>query len=100
MKNKISKTDIIRIIKTEMPFLQKKFGVVKIGLFGSYAKDEQSAESDIDILVELTEPRFEYLAGLQVYMEHKLERNVEIIRKRSKHKSKFIQQVEKNIIYV
>ncbi len=64
MKKNLSKTDIILFIKREKTFLKEKFGVVKIGLFGSYAKDGQSAESDIDILVELTEPRFDYLAGL------------------------------------
>jgi len=32
------------------------FGVLNIGLFGSYAKDQQNSDSDIDLLVEFSEP--------------------------------------------
>lgn len=99
MKNSITKSDIIHWIKREKPFLNKKYGVLKIGLFGSYAKDKQDAESDIDILVELKEPSFEYLAGLQVYMEKKIGKKIEIIRKR-KSNSQFLKLAEKDIIYV
>ncbi|GAH47221.1 unnamed protein product, partial [marine sediment metagenome] len=30
----------------------KKYGVKRIGVFGSYVRNEQKSESDIDILVE------------------------------------------------
>jgi len=33
--------------------LNEKYGVTKIGLFGSYARDEQREDSDIDIAVEI-----------------------------------------------
>ena len=48
--------------------LKKNFGVLNIGLFGSYAKDQQNPDSDIDFLVEFSEPRFDWLASLQIYM--------------------------------
>ncbi len=36
----------------------KKFGVKKIGLFGSYSRDESKEDSDIDIIVELLEVKY------------------------------------------
>ena len=71
MKNDISKNEILRIIKTEKSFLKENFGVLNIGLFGSYAKDKQNSNSDIDFLVEFSEPRFDWIASLQIYLEKK-----------------------------
>ena len=39
-----------------MPYLLERYGVVEIGVFGSYVRNEQHAESDLDILVDLGEP--------------------------------------------
>ena len=39
-------------IKKHKPYLQKKYGVESIGLFGSFIRGEQRKDSDIDILVE------------------------------------------------
>ncbi|PIP08262.1 MAG: toxin-antitoxin system toxin subunit [Syntrophobacterales bacterium CG_4_8_14_3_um_filter_49_14] len=100
MKEHLSKTDIVNLIRTEKTFLKNEFGVVAIGLFGSYAKGEQNADSDIDILVELKEPRFDWLAGLQIYMEKKFGRKIELVRKSNLVRSRFIERVEKDVIYV
>ena len=99
MKKHLSKTDIINLIRIEKKFLRNEFGVISIGLFGSYANDEQNSDSDIDILVELKEPRFDWLAGLQIYMEKKFGKKIELVRKSSLAKSRFIKRVEKEIIY-
>ena len=99
MKTTLSKDDIIQFLRTDKAFLKENFGVVNIGLFGSYAKDQQTQESDIDFLVEFIEPRFDWLAGLQVYMENKFNAKIEIIRKRKLNNSRFFDRVEKEVIY-
>ncbi|SLM33140.1 conserved hypothetical protein [Desulfamplus magnetovallimortis] len=99
-KHNFSKINIINFIKKQKPFLYKKFGVIKIGLFGSYAKGEQFEDSDIDILVELIEPRFQYIAGLQVYLENKFKKKVEIIRMNESDNSFFGENIKKGVIYV
>ncbi|MCG8641204.1 MAG: nucleotidyltransferase domain-containing protein [Desulfobacterales bacterium] len=72
MSRSISRNEIIDIIRAERSFLQENFGVLSIGLFGSYAKNKQTPDSDIDFLVEFAEPRFEWVAGLNSYMEKNL----------------------------
>ena len=99
MSKALSKNDIINLIKAEKSFLKENFGVVNIGLFGSYAKDQQTPDSDIDFLVEFAEPRFDWVAGLNIYMEKKFDRKIEIIRKRSLDKSRFFERIEQEIIY-
>ena len=44
--------EIKRKIDKHKPFLEKEFKVASISVFGSYLREEQHEESDIDILVE------------------------------------------------
>ena len=91
---------IIDTLKKEKPYLNKQFGLLSIGLFGSYAKGQERPDSDIDLLIELAEPRFSYLAGLQIYLEQKLGQPIELIRKRRGMSEQFLKRIEKDIHYV
>jgi predicted nucleotidyltransferase len=99
MERLLSKDEIISFLKADKQFLKENFGVVKIGLFGSYANDRQTGKSDIDFLVEFTEPRFDWMAGLYDYMESRFDKKIEIVRKRSPAKNNFFERVEKEVIY-
>jgi hypothetical protein len=90
---------ILEILRKEKPYLQEKFGLLSIGLFGSYAKGTESPESDIDVLVELTEPRFDFLTGLQIYLEEKFGKPVEVIRKRKGLSERFLKRIGDTIQY-
>lgn len=100
MKKLLSKADIIELISDDKAILYSRFGVINIGLFGSYAKNQQNLDSDIDFLVELKEPRFEWIAGLQVYLEKKFGKKIELVRKSDNINRRFTQRIEKEIIYV
>ncbi|MFH1156918.1 MAG: nucleotidyltransferase domain-containing protein [Pseudomonadota bacterium] len=99
MDKVLSKNEIIDSIRIEKDFLKEKFGVLNIGLFGSFAKDQQNPDSDIDFLVEFSEPRFDWIASLQIYMEKKFKRRIEIVRKRNLSNSKFFERIEREIMY-
>jgi predicted nucleotidyltransferase len=48
--------EIKQILNDQKPYLAEKYGVDVIGVFGSYVRNEQNADSDIDILIELERP--------------------------------------------
>jgi predicted nucleotidyltransferase len=95
----VTEQEILEILRAEKPFLRSQFGLLSVGLFGSYAKGTQGPESDIDLLVELAEPRFDNLVGIQVHLETKIGKPVEVIRKRAGLSERFLKRVEKNIHY-
>lgn len=95
MRNK----EILEVLRLEKPYLQENFGVLSIGLFGSYATGKERSDSDIDVLVELKEPRFEFLAGLQIYLESTLGKPVELIRKRRGLSDRFLKRIGETIQY-
>ena len=63
--------EIRQILQAQKPYLEEKYGVVEIGVFGSYVRNEQRPDSDIDILIELERPPRISLIGL-VELEHYL----------------------------
>ena len=71
-------------LQAEKPYLYEKYGVTEIGVFGSYVRGEQHADSDIDILVTLTDPpRISLLdlVDLQYYLSDLLGLEVDVALK-------------------
>ena len=99
MKQNLSDKDILRLLKAEKGFLRKEFGVINIGLFGSHAKGNQRADSDIDLLVELREPRFDWIAGLHMYLEKRFDKKIELVRKSDNVNRRFTQRIANEVIY-
>ena len=59
-----SLVEIKRILAAQKPYLAETYGVKEIGVFGSYVRNEQRPDSDIDILIELERPSKISLIGL------------------------------------
>ena len=49
-------SEVLNSLKLALPELQKKYPITHLALFGSYARGEQTPESDIDIMVEFNKP--------------------------------------------
>lgn len=96
----MNKFSIIESIKKEKTFLQKEFGVEEIAIFGSYARGEESAGSDLDLLVSLKQPSYSLFAGLYLYLENILGTKVDIIRKGPHLSERFLSRIHKDLIYV
>jgi hypothetical protein len=59
--------EIEKIIKQHQRELEEKYKVKRIGVFGSYARGEQSEGSDIDVLVEPKNPLVSSLFIWQIF---------------------------------
>jgi predicted nucleotidyltransferase len=62
-----------------MPELRVKFGVKQIGLFGSFIRGEGVATSDIDLLVEFSDPIGWEFIDLKDLLESALGREVDLV---------------------
>ena len=58
-----------------------KFHIIRIGLFGSYARGEQNSDSDIDLLVELEKPIGWKFFSLELYLEKIFNRKIDLVTK-------------------
>lgn len=75
----IRQDEVLRLLSNHQAEL-RQFGVRSLAVFGSVARDEAGAESDIDLLVEFNEPvgLFEF-ARLQMWLEALLGRPVDLV---------------------
>jgi uncharacterized protein len=80
----ISSEQILAFIESHKSDLQK-FGVHKLGLFGSYVRNEQTISSDIDLLVEYIpgEKSFDNFVSLIDYLEASFGKEVELVTSES-----------------
>lgn len=97
--NTFKKEDILVILQEHKAFLQKTYEVDKIGLFGSFAKDTQTTQSDIDIYVEFKHKTFRNIAGLWVYLEKLYQRKIDLLHKHKQSQGAIFEQIQKEVIY-
>ena len=92
-------SDIISKIRGVKTSLAEKYKVSKIGVFGSYVKNEQTPESDVDILVEFSEPIGLDFVKLADELEEVLNEKVDLVSRKA-IKPKYLRYVEKELQYV
>jgi predicted nucleotidyltransferase len=81
--------EIKKILHEQKPHLAEKYGVTEIGVFGSYVRNEQSVDSDLDVLIELERPPRISLIGLvelEEYLSDLLGIKVDVAIKRNLRK--------------
>lgn len=76
----MEKKEIIRTILNNKAEIETKYGVRRLGLFGSYVRDRQRKKSDIDILVAFSRDidLFEFI-DLREYLEKRLNAKVDLV---------------------
>ena len=74
--------EIKQKLKNLKPQLEKEYFIKQIGIFGSYLREEQTKESDIDVLVEFKKPvSLLKIISLENYISDILEIKVDIVPK-------------------
>ena len=75
----MNKHEIIKFLVLHKQELYEKYGVIKIGLFGSYAKGEEKKGSDIDIAVEInSQNKYRSFFGLKKHLEKSFNHKVDL----------------------
>jgi len=96
-----NRQDVIERIRALAPKLQG-YGVRRLALFGSFVRDQQRTDSDVDLLVEFLpgQKSFDNFLALSELLEHALQRRVELltIESLSPHIGPHILQEAENVI--
>ena len=101
---KMQKEEIIEIIERNKKEIEK-FGVKKIGIFGSLSRGEAKEKSDIDLIVEF-QPNmatFKNFGGLVEYLERLLGKSIDILTPagvESIRINEIKESIRRDIIYV
>jgi len=92
--------NVVNLIKQKEIYIKSKFGIAKIGVFGSFARCEDKAESDIDILVEFKPgyTTFDNYIELKFYLEKLFGRDIDLVTIKAL-KSQIKSEILKEVIY-
>ena len=71
--------DILKILDLYKKEVANAYKILKIGVFGSTARGEANDESDVDIVIRISEPDFFMLAGIKNDLENRLKKSVDIV---------------------
>lgn len=82
--NSMNRDEIINYLRRFREKNHAKYNIIRIGIFGSAARDSMNEKSDIDIVVELEKPDFFNLIGIKQALEEQLHQSVDIVRYREK----------------
>ena len=98
----LNREDILNFLGEQKTSFRNEFQIVKLGLFGSFALNNQSEDSDIDLLVEFapnTEDLTNKKEGIRSILKRKFNREVDICREKY-IKPYFKDQILNSAIYV
>jgi uncharacterized protein len=72
--------NIINHLQQNKGLLKENFGVIRIGVFGSFAEKQQTSQSDIDMAVEIEKSKKDIHSFLQLkrFLEKEFSRNVDL----------------------
>lgn len=75
--------NVLALLRQHDPVLKNRFGVKKIGIFGSCIRGEERPDSDVDILVEFRrgQETFDHYMDLKFYLEDLFGRKVDLVMK-------------------
>jgi predicted nucleotidyltransferase len=93
--------EIVAYLKNNKRLFYDRFGVTRIGIFGSFVRDGQTPSSDIDMVVEIEESRKNIHSFLQLkrFLEKEMARRIDLGFEHSL-KPTVREKIKEHIIYV
>lgn len=86
-------------LKTIKPYLMEKYDIKSVGYFGSYARNEQNADSDLDVLIELNEGLGWSFFDIQMELEEFFNLKIDLVTKKAL-KKQLRKQILEDIVLV
>ncbi|MGC9525465.1 MAG: nucleotidyltransferase family protein [Limnospira sp.] len=98
--DKPDRSQILVTLRELKPMLREKYGVTRLGIFGSVARNQATESSDVDIVIETERPNLFRMVHLKEELETALNKPVDLIRYRNRMNSHLKHRIEKEAVYV
>ncbi len=91
--------DYIILLRQYLSAKAEAYGITKIGIFGSVARDEQTEDSDIDVCVEMKKPDLFLMVHIKEELQELFGKPVDIVRLRNNMNPMLLNQIQRDGIY-
>jgi uncharacterized protein len=96
----MKQAEALEILRKHKQELAEKFGVTRLGIFGSVARDEATEESDMDVVVEMTKPDLFFMVHIKEKLESVMHCPVDIVRYRDRMNAFLRRRIDEEAVYV
>ena len=96
----MSHTEILKILRAFKENYAEQYGIISLGLFGSTARDEGQAGSDVDVVIKLKKQDLFNMICIKQDLEETLHTNVDVISYRKKMNTFLKNRIDKEATYV
>jgi predicted nucleotidyltransferase len=96
----MTQQEVLQILLRFQQQKQEEYKIVKIGVFGSVARNHFSEQSDVDVVVELTRPTLFTLVGIKHELEEVLHRPVDVVHYRNNMNPDLKERIDREAVYV
>ena len=96
----MNKDECIQLLKKYMDILKGKYGITSLSLFGSTARGEHTANSDIDLFVGTETPNPFLLMDAKEFLEKETGSSVDIIRNHQNLNPRLKKRILKDGIFI
>ena len=91
--------DYITILRKYLSTKADAYGITKIGIFGSVARNEQTEDSDVDVCVEMKKPDLFTMVHIKEEQQELFGKPVDIVRLRKNMNPMLLKQIKRDGIY-
>ena len=92
--------EVLEVLRRHKAAFAARYGVTELGVFGSVARDEAGTESDVDIVIRMTEPKLFFMVHIKETLEETLHRPVDIIQYRKTMNALLKKRIDQDAVYV
>ncbi|HNR12797.1 MAG TPA: nucleotidyltransferase domain-containing protein [Thermodesulfobacteriota bacterium] len=96
----MKRSEIVSALRKFREMNTLRYGIIRMGLFGSAARDDMHEKSDIDVVVELEEPDMFNLVGIKQDLEDQLHLSVDVVRYRGRMNEFLKRRIDEEAVYV
>lgn len=96
----ITTSEIVNLLRHFKARAASRYGIKSMGIFGSYARNQQTENSDIDIFVTLQESDFFILEKIKEELEHLTHTSIDIVNFKDSLRPLFKQNILKDAILI
>ena len=95
-----SRDQVLALLKTFIEHQKSEYGLISLGVFGSFARGEAQSDSDVDIVFDTDTPNLFMTAMMKQDLEELLGRRVDVLQLRGLTNPRLKARIEKEAVYV
>jgi uncharacterized protein len=95
----LSRQQVLELLRSYKHEFEQEYGVTALGVFGSVARQEATAVSDVDVVVRMREPDLFFLVHMKEKLETALGGHVDIVHYRERMNPFLKKRIDREAVY-